>query len=235
MAEFKVKHRVWIGLGFAIVAIGAWWMWSQAKLPVPPGKPPVVTPAIRLTKVGTALNDQVLRDRAEYFDPTPLFFPTEWNYGQGEMWESRRRQPGQVFGDVEPKFVSFQSYSNELPMVHLEDVVTSGNEVPFGGMGEIDVKPEPLADRSGFLEVKGMRDGETILAHSITGVAIPRLDFAPLEFLVVIGNAGMVAEPVLTVGSGWDDVDLFFRTYLAKSFRVGEGIRPGIYRVLIGP
>ena len=98
-------------------------MWSQAQLPGVKPPRPVIMPAVRLTKTGAELSDQLLRDRAEYFDPTPLFFPTEWNYGQGAMWESRRREPGQVFGDVEPKFVRFQSFSNEVPTVRLEDVV----------------------------------------------------------------------------------------------------------------
>lgn len=238
MAEIKVRRRWWVGCGLAVAVIGSWWVWHQAGLPVATEEPPVAAPAVRLTKVGKHTQDPddwIVRERAEYFDPTPLFFPTEWNYAQGVLLEGRRREPGQVFGDVEPKFVSFQSSSTDMSAVRLEDVLDSGNEVPFDGLGELDVKVEPLAERGGFLEVKRMQDGETILAHPITGVVVPRVDFAPLEFLVVIGRAGMVAAPALAAGSGADDVDLFFRSYLARNFRVGEGIRPGVYRVLIGP
>lgn len=235
MAAPKEKRRVWIWLGSTLIVVGAWGMWTRARLPVPAEKASLASPAVRLTQPGAGLTDQVMRDRAEYFDPTPLFFPTEWNYGQGALRDSMKRQPGQVFGEVEPKFVNFNPPGAEAPEIRLPDVVAAGNEVPFGGMGEIDVKPIPVAERSGFLEVKRLRDGETIIAQPLTGLVLPNPDFAPLEFLVVVGSAGLVAEPVLTAGSGWEDVDSHLRSYLAKTFRVGERVRPGIYRILIGP
>jgi len=73
------------------------------------------------------------------------------------------------------------------------------------------------------------------MTQLLGGFSPPRSDYAPLEFLVVISSAGMVGEPVLTTGSGWDDVDIFFRTYLVKTFRLGERLNPGRYRVLVGP
>jgi len=237
-ANNQVKLRVWIvGLSFATLASGGWILWNRYVIP-----PPVsdafqarIQPAVRLAKTGLGRGDEVLRERAEYFDPTPLFFPTEWNYGHGTLRERVRRQPGQIFGDVDPKFVEFKPKDTAPPVVRLSDVVVSGNEAPFAGMGEIEVKPAPLRERSGFIEVKRLADSETVIDQSLMGLVLPHEDFAPLEFLVVVGKGGMVAEPILTAGSGWEDDDSFLRTYLAKSFRLGERVSPGIYRILIGP
>lgn len=56
-----------------------------------------------------------------------------------------------------------------------------------------------------------------------------------MEFLAVVSSAGLIADPVLVNGSGWEEVDNFFRSYLVKSFRLGERLNPGRYRVLVGP
>jgi hypothetical protein len=56
-----------------------------------------------------------------------------------------------------------------------------------------------------------------------------------LEFIVAINPAGIVGAPILASGSGWEEVDAFFRTYLVKTFRVGERLSPGQYRVVVGP
>jgi hypothetical protein len=60
-----------------------------------------------------------------------------------------------------------------------------------------------------------------------------------MEFLILVSNAGIVGEPVLMTGSRWEEVDeevdAFFRSYLVKTFRLGERLSPGRYRVLVGP
>jgi len=117
----------------------------------------------------------------------------------------------------------------------LSDVLVQGNEAPFAGFGQIDAPRPALPVRIGFLEIRGLIDSKPIMTQLLDGFSPPRSDYAPLEFLVVISSAGMVGEPVLTTGSGWDDVDIFFRTYLVKIFRLGERLNPGRYRVLVGP
>jgi hypothetical protein len=198
-------------------------------------------PFVRLTGVGTATNDQVLRERADLFDPTPLFFPTEWNYGQRPLGENLRRQPGQIFGSFPPKWTftdqTLKSYGVEATPApeKLSDVLAQGNEAPFAGIGQIDVPRTALSERVGFLEVRRFGRSEPIIEQTLRYLTLPRLDYAPLEFLVVISSAGVVGDPVLTSGSGWEEVDSFFRTYIVKTFRLGERLNPGRYRVLVGP
>ena len=237
----EVKRRVWITLLFALAVIVLWWLWTGSKLPAVAVQETPEQPSVRLARKEVGGGDQVLRDRAEYFDPTPLFFPTEWNFGQGALRESMKRQPGQIFGLVEPQFVfedqKIKPDSSDTTMIseNLADVVAAGNETPFGGMGEMDIQRVMLSARDGFMEIRSLRDGKTIIAQTLTGVPFTETDFVPLEFLVVVSSAGLVADPVLMSGSGREEMEVFLRTYLAKSFRVGERLAPGMYRILVGP
>lgn len=241
IGNIEVKRRVWITLLATVVVTGAWWEWSRTRPQGIAAAKPVPQPLVRLTGIGVTNNDEVLRERAELFDPTPLFFPTKWNYGQQPLRQNLRRQPGQVFGSFEAKPAfddqNLKSYGAETTPApeKLSDVLAQGNEAPLAGIGQIELKRAPLAERAGFLEIKGLFGDKTVMAQEITGISVPRLDYTPLEFLVLIGSAGVVGEPILTSGSGWNEVDGFFRTYLVKTFRLGERLTPGRYRVLIGP
>jgi hypothetical protein len=235
-----MKDRIWLVLLAAGIVGAGWWQWNRSVPPVRPVTPQALRPLVRLASADAATPDQILRERAELLDPTPLFFPTEWNYGQQSSRETALRQPDQVFGSFEAKLpLSEQGvtlYKGESAPVpeKLSDVLGQGNEASFGGMGQIDRQTSTLSIRSGFLEVRDLGSGETIISQSLVGISPPRNDFAPVEFLVVISSAGMVGEPVVTIGSEEEDVDSFFRDYLIRSYRLGERLRPGRYRVWVG-
>jgi hypothetical protein len=234
---------VWLGLGGAVVVIAGSWFWTRDLRLNPGGRSTAnQTSFVRLTGLGNNPSDQILRERADLLDPTPLFFPTEWNYGQRPLPDRLRRQPGQVFGSFEPKWhfteqelkltVGDAAPTPEKPA----DLLTQGNQSPFAGLGQVDVARQPLAARSGFVEVRGFKDGgKVVIEQTLVGVNVPRADFSPVEFIVVVSPAGVVGEPLLASGSGSDEVDSFFRTYLVKTFRLGERLIPGSYRVFIGP
>ncbi len=236
----EVKRRVWVGLGCAVTVTAVWWSWTQR--PVPVGAPESVAagkpqPFVRVA----GGEDRVLRERADLFDPTPLFFPTEWNYGPQGLPENLQRQPGQVFGGFEAKLVfsgpGLKSYGVAPARVpeKLTDVLVQGNEAPLAGFGHIDAPQSSLPVRAAYLDVRAFSGGESIISQMLAGFQTPRIDYAPLEFIVVVDSAGVVGEPFLTSGSGWEEVDAFFRAYLVKTFRLGERLNPGRYRVLLGP
>jgi len=245
IGNIQVKRRVWFGLGFALAVTIVWWVWSRTQ------RRPMVAaeadrqPFVQLIGVGTGATDQVLREQAELFDPKPLFFPTEWNFGQRPLRESLRRQPGEIFGSFQPKLdfgeQGIKAYGVEAAIApeRLVDVLVQGNEAPFAGMGQVDTPPPALEARSSFLEVRALTDGKTIIAQSLKGLEVPRIDFAPIEYLVAMSSAGIVGDPIRLVGSEGDEmdekVDTFFRSYLVKTFRLGERLDPGRYRVLVGP
>ena len=241
IGQTEIKRRVWVGLGCAAVATAAWWGWTSSHRPVATASVSKRQPFVRFVGKGNTVTDQILRERADLLDPTPLFFPTDWNYGQQELPKRLRRQPGQVFASFDPKFTvdeqNMKTYGGATARApeKLADVLTQGNEAPFAGMGHIDVVRPPLPERVGILEVRSFSGGNVIIEQSLTGLSLPRLDYAPLEFVISVGAAGVVGSPVLASGSGWEDVDAFFLTYLVKTFRVGERLKPGSYRVLVGP
>jgi hypothetical protein len=235
----RVKRRVWIGIVCAIGVTVAWWAlnWNR---PVVGTTAVAPKPFVRLASVGKNVADQVLREQAELFDPTPLFFPTAWNYGQQPARVLNRKQPGQFFDDFEAKRAIDEqktpSYGAE-PLVlpeKLADVLVQGNEAPFAGMGQIDRPQSNLPVRSGYLEIYDLKNRDNIKGEVLSGLSLPRTDFAPVEFLVMVEAHGLVGEPLLTATSGWEEVDNFFRAYLVKSYRLGERLRPGRYRVVIG-
>jgi hypothetical protein len=236
-----VTRGIWTGLACALAAMAGWWSWTRSHRPVVVAPAPAVRPFVRFAGSGDTTSDKILRERADLLDPTPLFFPTEWNYGQRPLPLNLRRQPGQVFGSFDPK-LNFTD--PELKLTPAEtapvpegpaDVLAQGNQAPFAGMGRIDVSPEALSERSGFVEVRGLNSDKAVIEQPLLGLAIPRPDYSPLEFIVAVSASGVVGDPVLTSGSGWDEVDAFFRSYLVKTFRIGERLSPGRYRIFIGP
>lgn len=241
IGKIEVKRRVWVCLLFAVAVTGMWWIWDRSKIPPVAMKPELKQPVVRLANAGAGAGDEIMRERVKYLDPAPLFFPTEWNFAQGALREGLKRQPGQVFPGFEAQLVfgeqTINLHNSESTRVSggLADVIGPGNESPFGGMGEVDIKPMILPERSGYLEVRRLSDGKTIVAQTLIGISISQADFAPLEFLVAISPAGLVGEPVLMNGSGLDEVDASLRTYLTKTFHLGERLSPGTYRVVIGP
>ncbi|MFZ5495742.1 MAG: hypothetical protein ACOZE5_10470 [Verrucomicrobiota bacterium] len=237
---FSIKRRVWIGSGAAIVGVAAWAWWAWSRQVQPAGQGGDAAPFVQLAGAGSAIGSKILQERAELMDPTPLFFPTEWNYGQRPLSGSRLRQPGEVFGSFPPKPVvadqGIASYGVQaLPVPEkLSDLLAQGNEAPFAGMGQTDIQTTTLAVRAGHLEVRKLGARESIVEQSLAGIQPPRADFEPIEFLVVVGSAGLICEPILLRGSGWDEVDAFFRAYLIKSYHLGERLPSGRYRVVVG-
>lgn len=241
IGTFEVKRRVWVALGCALGVTAAWWSWTRAKPPVVVAAAPARQPFVQFAGAGTGATDQVLRERVDLFDSNPLFFPTEWNYGQRPLPARLRRQPGQVFGSFDPimtpadqKLKLYGAETTPAPE-KLSDVLAQGNEAPFAGFGQVDVARSPLLARAGFLEIRDLKDSKPIIAQDLNGFSPPRSDYAPMEFLLLISSSGVVGEPVLMSGSGWDEVDTFFRSYLVKTLRLGERLNPGHYRVLVGP
>lgn len=241
MSATSNTRRVLSAALVIVLAGAAWGLWSQRTMVKPDeATPKPVPPFVRLSGAGRAAGDRVLQERSEFFDPTPLFLPTARNAGQGGLPAKLVAQPGQVFLDFPPKpgigQATLPPYGTDVVSAPegLADVMARANEAPFAGLGEIGQSTKRVVVRAAFIEIKSMQ-GNVILTSAVTAAAVPRTDFAPMEFLANLGSAGLVGDPLLVSGSGVEEVDNFFRDYLTKTFRLGEKLAPGAYRVVIGP
>ena len=238
--KFHFKRRLYVGTALALAATAAWWVWSERTDRNSDASAQATAPFVRIGGRDAAVADRVLRERAELFDPAPLFIPTARNYGHGQLPSQLVKQPGQVFTDFGAK-LSFNegglaAYGAENPAAGegLADVLSRSNEVPFAGLGENAASRVQLPVRSAVIIVKKMGDSE-IQEKILTNISLPRPDFSPLEFVVAVGSTGLIGDPLLSLGSGHDDMDVYFQTYLAKTYRLGTLLPPGRYRVMIGP
>ncbi len=237
----KVKRRVWVGILAAVAGIMSWAWWVRGQQKLSRTEERAVPPFVQLAGAGSTATNRILQERAEMMDPTPLFFPTDWNYGQRPLNAEKLRLPGQVFGLYEPKLTVNEQglalFGGETIQVPQQptDLLVQGNEVPFAGIGQVDRKLASLPVRAGYLEIRRFGSEEIVEEKQLTGgVQFPRTDFAPVEFLVLVGVGGLIGDPILLNGSGWDEVDNYLRSYLSFSYRLGERLSPGRYRVLVG-
>lgn len=236
---FIIRRRVWVGLAATLLGVVGWAWWVRSRDQLAAGGETGSQPFVQLAGAGTASGSRILQERAELMDPTPLFFPTEWNYGQRPV-SVGLRQSGQVFGSYEAKLTvteqSLALFGAEVVQVpeRPTDLLKQGNEAPFSGLGQLNDPKPTLPVRASYLQVRKLGDSENSIEQALEGIQLPRRDFAPVEFLVLVGSAGLIGEPVLVSGSGWDEVDSLVRNYLATSYRLGERLPPGRYRVWVG-
>lgn len=238
LGTLEVRRRVIVAIVAVITTTVAWYFWAQRTAPGPAGPGPAPAPSLQLAG---SMTDGYLREQAEYFDPTPLFFPTPYNFGQGRSLSALQREPEEGFRNFEP---SFRFPLQKLEVYGLEsdpapqrpsEILARGDEAPFAGIGRGEAMPVTLTPREAFIEVKSLQSNRIVISQALPDLALPRGEFGPLEFLVLAGPAGLVGEPLLVANSGSDQADAFFRTFLVRGFRLGQRLAPGQYLVRIGP
>jgi hypothetical protein len=235
------------------------WIWAAAALAVAAhvvviflwrGEPAVPPPAAasrpRVTVVAESATGggPLVKEQIELFDQQPLSMPTPWNAGATPLPAALRRQPGEVFGLYEPRL----AFAAE----RLEPVFTPRGGAPqdslaglrvlgttangWGGLGRLDRPAPALPARDAGVEVRSFASGEVVLQAALS--ELPALvrehDWAPLEYSVVVARVGLVGVPTLASGSGVEEIDAFFGSYLVRQFRLAERLPPGFYRVDIG-
>ena len=235
------KRRLLLVLALLLATGGGWYFWTWYRTPPPIRVTKPAAAFVRVSGQGQGSADPLLQEQAELLDPTPLFIPTERNFGQGGLPARIVPQPGQVFGSypAKPHFADngLPGYGDnrESTPDSLPEVISRGNEAPFAGFGQIDPAREALPERALMIEVKSVATGSIVLAQAVSKLKRPAGDFAPVEFLATVGPTGLVGEPVLTSGSGSEDFDGLLRDFIGKDFRLGERVQPGRYLIVLGP
>lgn len=239
MAHPLLHRRLYVACVLVVVGAAGWWVWSQRLVRDATLSPLEPEPFVRVG-AGAGLADELLREKADLFDPAPLFVPTARNYGQRGLPADMVKQPGGVFADFGPKLTfegtSLVRYAAEAGDLETNpaEILARNNEAPFSGLGESTAALPPLSQRGASILVKNLEKSE-IRSIDVSSGEPPRGDFPPAEYLLVVGPAGLIGEPAIAVSSGFEEVDAFFLDFLVRTARLGAVLGPGRYLVVVGP
>jgi hypothetical protein len=251
-SALESKVRWWIA-GFGAVGIIVALL-TLFRFPEPPKvrQIPSVVVEHRKALVRMAKPDDsnmLLKEEAELRDMRPLFLPTERNAALPEP----RLESGRTFLDNETLKLTFTDteaqVSRDLPPVALLDgrrveearpidaLSLMENPLSLLSFGRGNSKVVPVGSRSAFLQVTALKDGTSVLDEKLPPNARPPGDkgWAPVEFIATVDAAGLVGPLVVTEGSRVEETDAHFRNYLARTFRIGDRLPPGFYRVTVSP
>lgn len=219
------------------------WSASEVEAGVQPSQQGAKDEApIGLTRLVQESETNLVAAEAEFLDPTPLFLPTKWNAGQNLLPSSVLRDPGQMFQDF-PSRLAFTEESLELKFPErwqipesYKDTVSAGNDrVALRGMGRGDEPAPKVQERGGLVEVAQAVDGKTVLSEALPVLDIPAGNWRPFELVGVVDAAGLVGQLAFVQSSGVLEIDNFYRDYLVSTLHLGERLRPGFYRIFVGP
>ena len=197
-------------------------------------------PSLGLASSGLATHVDIMAEQLAAYDPTPLFIPTEMS-SSAEF--PRDTEPGQgaPFPTLPVELTKTSPLRFPLVVVPPDSVVsglqlTERVDAPLM-IARRDETAKPLAERDGYLEAITMQDGgRVVLALSLPKSAgLPAGDWQPLELVGAVTRMGLTGELVVTSSSGSDEIDAYFRSYLAKSVRLGERLPAGLYAFRVGP
>lgn len=224
------------------------WTWASAigvigivavayllRIPGPHAAEPGPTPpSVRLV-------DPVVIQRTMLRDPTPLFLPTEFNSSRKDyvLWE-----PGGTFAGFQAPW-TFDEAALELhlppptamPASPAAALAGDPPGAPFVSFGRMNPDVQPVSPRAAYVEIINSGTGQRVFAQALLDAHPPlsSLPWQPMEFLAAVDTAGLVGPLVPTTRSGVDEVDSYFRLYLADTLRVGQRLSPGFYRISVGP
>ncbi|HEY1110609.1 MAG TPA: hypothetical protein VGE76_18300 [Opitutaceae bacterium] len=188
-------------------------------------------------------------------DLTPLFLPTERNAGLARLapravdpafYQAPAAGPERAAAawhvDRLPPPVTLKE--GRIPVDAASDPALLRNflddaalEALAKGMGRDSVSVGELSPRGGVVEVVSTGDGLRVLTDILDAKVRPPTEkvWQPLVLLAHVGPAGLVRPLSVDIRSGIEEVDLFFQNYLARSFRIGERLPPGFYRITVAP
>jgi len=210
---------------------------------LPPPRPAVpVAPkaAVQIALPGGA--NQVLNDEAAMQDQTALFLPTERNVtfrppnrpeaGRAVLDQDDRRF---LFGEAELK-LNLPS-PQVVPEKPADVILTSAAPTPLYGFGREDRPVPAFPARGAVLEILSGETNRHVLTQALPIDARPPTErpWRPMEFIARVDAAGLVGPLVIAERSDVEEVDKFFQNYLRQTFRIGERLPPGFYRILVGP
>jgi len=246
------QRWAWAAGGAVGVVLLVVLLFSLTKPPAPAPGVARVRPAIGFAKSETG---SALKDEQTLLDPTPLFLPTEWNAAHkdiawpepGGQFQSYRIRSKLTFDEANLS-LDFLPAPVATPAKPSSVLVADAPGALLLGFGR-EERPVPvLPARGATVKVVLARTGEPALSPEAQAQVAARAaeasppepasgrQWQPVEFLAAVDAAGLVGPPVITEPrSGIEEVDNYFQNFLVQTLRLGERLRPGFYRISVGP
>lgn len=237
-AGAKTRWAVSVGAAALVMAAVVLLFRGPARPPGVPVHPiPVGRGSIRL---GASRSDELAMR-----DLVPLYLPTVHNAAPGEL---RPLEPGRSFFERDAERLTFAPGAPGLsvratypvPATPLDALRDTPGPLALG-MGREDVRIPVAPATGGHVDVYGGDARQAVLSLALPSDARPgtagrdATGWRPLEFTAAVDHAGFVGPLLLTSSSGVEEVDTYFRNYLARSLRLGDRLGPGFYRIVVGP
>lgn len=234
------------GAGVVLLATVALAYFTDVSAPGEPGTAATPAPAMAITRVST----DALRDETVMTNWAPLFLPTEYN---ARLPELPLRASSATFLDSDPVKLHYPDAApnfaaklsplatlNGKRMGEVEPLDSRATEtmIPLAlGFGRAEKAVTPIPPRGGVLEVVASSSGEKVLAVALPAGARPPTEqpWQPIEFAALVNRAGLVGPLEVTASSRVEAVDNYFKNYLVQTFRIGDRLAPGFYRITLGP
>ncbi len=231
----------WVGVS-AVVALALIGVVAGLRLPesVDVSAEKQALPSLILTRTGPEASAELLAEQLAAYDPTPMFIPSVMNSSTPAIPPAARPGAGGPFAALPPDLIK----TGVLRFPSLVSIPAN----PVGGlrltersdaalvMGRMDTVGEGLSLRSGRIEAVALNRAQVSLTLDLpAGLKVPGGDWQPLELVGAVTRAGLVGELVVTVSSGSEEIDDFFRFHLKKNVRIDARLRPGFYAFRVGP
>lgn len=224
-------------LGTAVVGGFIWLLVSFVRVTPSSRRIVSASPPPAVTFAPDARNDELLKIE-------PLFLPTRFNASVLSLPPQARQEPGSMSFTFPPYFAISESAGGlALPEpIAVPEHPAGGLAVgeppnPWPEVGQLDSQVAVLPARGAYIEVRRAGSGKLEFAVTIASEELKAAPagWEPLEFLVAVDPAGLVGAPVATRATAADDVQSYFRSFLAKQFHLGARLSPGFYAVTVGP
>ena len=183
-----------------------------------------------------------LREALWLLDPSPLYMPVVVRVGTSGLPERPGGQAAEMFSPelifaerrpgnaiLRPKTpATFAAAADELAGPRWFDGMTRS-----GAVDDALLIPRVRAARLNVYRF-GVADAE-VTADLVTDAVLSSTAWGPVELTVVIDATGVVSRPTMLNSAGEERVDERIRDMIGRDFVKKLSLRPGIYRIEVGP
>jgi hypothetical protein len=201
-------------------------------------------PTLVITRLERLPVGSELRERLWLLDPQPLFLPDERGDMAGSPGLLGGRRESVATRSVPPAFhypESAPARGISPPQVPASPAIAAVQVMDtrwFRGMARQEAadRGEASAIRLARVEVYPADDREVVAAADITSASgIGPGVWRPLTLTVLVNATGSVGQPTLVTSSGVDEIDERIRWIVGRELLPRLPLRPGIYRLEVGP